>query len=289
MRIRVIRHIQHTNQIILTDIIAECTVYRLLQAEHYSATRIAAAVIILIKSTVPRICIPCLSVSVALSGIQCVIAFIVLKEGILAFPWPDSGSHTSKIRAFVIGKINLSCSIHGYIVLYQRPVTVHCGDRISACSVYIIISDYHIRISIAHTYFITDFRCGKFIGVRPGIGCRNSPPVHIGHMTVLNYQIVESGNSRLSLIGGLCHDKINSAVYHMLIVNVAHHIMNIKIIQNNMFQSSSILCNTCHPRPVHYIWIVILQISACGILLISVASSLIGNFQTADFYVLHII
>ena len=110
----------------------------------------------------------------------------------------------------------------------------------------------------------------------------DSPTVYCIKIAFLDPNIVVSCNSCCCFICWLFHDKVDTAICHVLVINVTCYIMDVKIVQYDMIYCSVIFCNSGNSGSVHCISIIISLIFFC----ICCTVSVICQFQTFDLNVL---
>ena len=154
MTIRISRNTEQSSQVILTDIVTECSTICLLTTEHDTSTGVSVAVIVLVDGSIAPVCIPGLGILISGQIILHIEAFIPLEDRILTLPGPDSCRYpVSGIGRPVIRTDVSGCSL-GYISLYQRTETVHGSNGISTDVVQIVISDHYIAAAVGLCSFI---------------------------------------------------------------------------------------------------------------------------------------
>ena len=281
MCIRVARYIQRSSQLILADVVAECSVHGLLTTEHDRTCGISVAVIVLVNSSVCPVSIPCLSVTVSVEGIQVVVALVILEYRIFTFPRPDTCRHTLCTGCRIVCGIHLTGAILSNIVLNQRFVRIHGCDSIATCALDVVILDHHVCGTIFFCDLIRNLCTGK-LGPCICISCCDTPAVCGFHTTVLNHEIVKFGNTGCALIIRFLYDKVDTTICHMFVVNVSVYIMYIQIIQNDVIDGSFVLSHTGHTGSVHNIKVII-----CFAVIVAFLS-VVCQFQAAYFDILYI-
>ncbi len=286
--------IQNCPQIVLADIITEGGSVCLIEAHHQAAAFIIMAVIILVNGAVAPICVPGLPVSIIVVGILRIKGFIILEHGVFALPRPDPSRKPLgfSLRA-IIPAVHLPGRPVRYIVLHQRLITVHHRNRIPACVLDIIVLDYNIRRTIFGNILIGNLHARKLAPERR-IAYGYPPAVCIDNAAPVNQHIIETRNAGLGRHEILCpicfvlclcimrhiDSKVNAAVVHMFVINIADHIMDIQVLQMDMVNGAFVLRYGRHASTIHHINCII----HCVYLRVSV-----DNLQILDFYVLAVV
>jgi len=99
--------IQRSHIFILADIVTECIINGFRSTEHDRTCRITVTVVVLIVCSITVVSIPWLSVTITAGCIQRCEAFIILENGILALPWPDTCCNSSCIDTLLTGLITI--------------------------------------------------------------------------------------------------------------------------------------------------------------------------------------
>ena len=268
-------------QIQIADVVAERIVHSLHTAEHHRAPGVIVAVIILVQRSIAPVRVPCLSILIGAG----VVDLIILENGILALPRPDSCCHDAESRILVIRRINVARRSIGHVILYQGPIAVHRCDSVPSHIFYVVIPDHHIAGTVFYGSLVTDLRTLELIPVR-GICSRNAPAVCPLHMAVGDLQVIVPGNTCRRFIFRQRHDEIDASVEHVLVVHIAINIMNVQIIQHDMIRGPDVLCDSCHAGTVHDIQVIPFQPGIRGI---DPRLSVISDLQPSDLNILHIL
>jgi len=133
----------------------------LLHTKHHTTAFILPAVIILIHRSIPGICIVSHPVLIQ----PCVCHFIITKQRIFTFPWPDCRSNlsTTVARIAINTVIDLTCHRIGHIMFHKRAQCIHDRYSISTCHFHIIIPYHNILMTIFQKPFFIQFRTRKFL------------------------------------------------------------------------------------------------------------------------------
>ena len=172
-----------------------------------------------------------------------VIHFVILEHCILALPGPDTCCHTTEITLAIVALIDLPSSSVRNVMLDQRTETVHGGNGVTAGVFHEIAPDDNLCCPVTLCHFVRDFLCGKMVPVGR-VGQSNAPAADILDNAVLNSHIMIPGNTSDSFVLWVKYGEVNAAIVHVLIVNIAFHILDIQMIQINMVQGAFIL--SCH-------------------------------------------
>ena len=113
-----------------------------------------------------------------------------------------------------------------------------------------------------------------------GVTHGDAPAVDLVQTAALDEHIVILGLAGGIHIGGLVADQVDTAVAHMLVVDIAHNIADIQILQIDVIHSALVLGNTGNTGAVH---------AAGGVVdLACLEVTLVGHGDVADLDVLHI-
>ncbi len=250
------------------------------------------AVIVLVNRSVRGIYIPWHSILV----VYRVKSFIVLKQPFFTFPRPDSCADISIIIGIsAIFCIHICATPICHIVLHQWPIRIHCYNSIISYVLDIVIFHNKIRMSICLCRFFRNCGSAKTITLIC-IADTNSGSGHVSYITVRNFDVMISGNSGFFFIIRLRHIHLDSSIIHMLIPNIAIYIVNVQIIEINMFHRSPVFCNSCHSGTIHTLILRRVRRSrtvfsrACnGSFEIIKIIGYIRKLQVTDLYKIHII
>ena len=108
----------------------------------------------------------------------------------------------------------------------------------------------------------------------------NTPSAYILNTAVLNKYIVILCDSCFSFICRLENCKVDTAVVHVLIINISFYIMDVKVTENDVIYCSCVLSHNSNTCSVHLV-------SKAVILILE--AYIVYNLKTANLDVLYIV
>ena len=238
-----------------------------LQAEHHAATLVLAAEVVLVHRAVAGVGIISHAVLVQ-AGVG---GFVAAEQCILAFPGPDARRHFAGAVAGV--GIYAVVDLTGYgisdVMLHQRAQGVHHGDAIAAGQLYVIVADGHILVAVLEERGFFQRRPLK-VSVGVGVAHRQAPAADAVEVTALYQHIGKAGRAGGGFVGREQGSHVDATVVHVLVVDVAVHIVDGEIAQRNAAACAFVLGHHSHAGALHLVGL--------GVTLAQNGTAVVGNF-----------
>ncbi|CRH93124.1 Uncharacterised protein [Chlamydia trachomatis] len=233
----------------------------------------------MIEGSVTPIRIPRHSIAVTVSSVESVECFVVLEYRVFRLPRPDScGNSTKSTR--IIFSVDVLRSINRDVVFHERTQCVENSDSVTTSTLHVVSTNYHVRLTIPSNCFVRQLRGVKFLCVS-GVAYTDTPARDVLDSVIDNLNIIKPCNSSGTLVLRLMCNHVDTSVGHVLVVDVAVHIMHIELLEDHVINSSDILSNHRNTSTIHCI--LVLEDRVLIIL------PLIRNLKLGDFDILDIL
>ena len=264
----VARQVEHAAAVVLRDVVAERRVDGVLVADHQRGERVAVRVVVLVQRAVAVIGVPRLAVAVAVFGVEVVVHLVVLEDRVLAAPGPDARRDPAAVPAAVRGIMRVVDVVHvlrdavAHVVLDDRTVAVHEGDGVAARTLDVVVLDGHVGLAVLGDQVVVDAavapRRVDEVEVR-GVAHGDAPAVHVLDDVVLDGDVIEARDVVLQprvvrgalVLAGVVRHEVDAAVGHVLVVDVAVHVVDVQTLKRDMAHRGAVLRDAGHAGAVH--------------------------------------
>ena len=260
----VARQVEHAAAVVLRDVVAERRVDGILVADHQRGERVAVRVVVLVQRAVAVIGVPRLAVAVAVFGVEVVVHLVVLEDRVLAAPGPDARRDPAAVPAAlrVVDVVHVLRDAVAHVVLDDRTVAVHEGDGVAARTLDVVVLDGHVGLAVLSDQVVVDAavapRRVDEVEVR-GVAHGDAPAVHVLDDVVLDGDVVEARDVVLQprvvrgalVLAGVVRHEVDAAVGHVLVVDVAVHVVDVQTLKRDMAHRGAVLRDAGHAGAVH--------------------------------------